>query len=355
MNELALLAGLLALVVATAVGTVQARNLYAATILLGIYSLLMALTWTLLHAVDVAFTEASVGAGVSTILLFAALVRIGGRETENQSNLHLPALLLVLLLGGLLAYGLEDAPAFGDPDAPVHRRAAAFYTSLESYHLSHSKNLATPVLASYRGYDTLFETAVIFTAGLAMILLLRKESAGSPAEAEEIAEDPPAAEPDAVDPGRSARLLGRPGGAPRDLGRHPVLSKVCKTVVPFVVVFGLYVITHGELGPGGGFQGGVIIAAAFVLVALVFGLPRARQFLPRAWSDALAGVGVLVYAGVGLTTMALGGTYLEYARLALDPEHPAGGQTLGMTLVEMGVGVTVAAVMATIFSEMVED
>ena len=112
-------------------------------------------------------------------------------------------------------------------------------------------------------------------------------------------------------------------------------------------------VTHGELGPGGGFQGGVIVAAGYLLTALVFGLGRARSLMPQAVSDVLPGVGVLLYAGVGLLTMALGGLFLDYDRLA--PAHPAHGQTLGMTLVELGVGVTVAAVMITVFNEMVDE
>jgi len=108
-------------------------------------------------------------------------------------------------------------------------------------------------------------------------------------------------------------------------------------------------------GGGGGFQGGVIIAAAYILTALVFGLKRARRLMPRWWSDRLPGVGVLIYAGVGVATMLLGGGFLAYDQLAPDPEHTAVGQTIGMTVIELGVGLTVASVMVTVFTEMVEE
>ena len=133
-----------------------------------------------------------------------------------------------------------------------------------------------------------------------------------------------------------------------------------KGLIPFIVVFGVYVISHGELSPGGGFQGGVIIAAAYIVYALVFGRARAQEIVPRRASDVLSAVGVLIYAGVGVVGLLgglwLGGeptTFLDYG--VLDPEHPAHGQTLGMTLVELGVGLTVATVMITVFQEIVEE
>lgn len=136
------------------------------------------------------------------------------------------------------------------------------------------------------------------------------------------------------------------------LDEQEVLSKVTKFLFPFIVTFGVYVVTHGEIGPGGGFQGGVIIAAAYILYALVFGLASARRMLPRKLNDVLCAVGVLIYAGVGVATLLLGGTFLEYDRLI--PGNPAGAQALGMTLVEIGVGLTVATVMISLFGEMAD-
>ncbi|MGE0712835.1 MAG: DUF4040 domain-containing protein [Planctomycetota bacterium] len=170
----ALVGALLILALITAVAVVRLRNLFAGTILLGIYSLIMAMCWTVMEALDVAFTEASVGAGISTILLIGALVHLGSREKPGK--LKVPALLAVILTGALLIYGTLDMPRLGDPGAPIHKGVAAYYLSEEPLHRTHSPNVVTFVLASYRGYDTLFETAVIFTAGAGMILLLRPEA-----------------------------------------------------------------------------------------------------------------------------------------------------------------------------------
>ncbi|HBP17789.1 MAG TPA: cation:proton antiporter [Planctomycetes bacterium] len=136
------------------------------------------------------------------------------------------------------------------------------------------------------------------------------------------------------------------------LKSNDVLRQVSKLLVPFIVVFGVYVITHGELGPGGGFQGGVIIAAGYILYALIYGLPAARQLVPRWASDTAAPLGVLIYASVGVYSLLRGKTFLDYD--VLNPSHPELGQPLGMTLVELGVGLTVASVMVTVFNEVVE-
>jgi multicomponent Na+:H+ antiporter subunit B len=126
-----------------------------------------------------------------------------------------------------------------------------------------------------------------------------------------------------------------------------VLRVITKLLVPYMLVFGMYVISHGEIGPGGGFQGGVILAAGFVLYGIVWGKEELHRVLPRRVTDLLAAGGVLLYAGVGVATMALGGRFLDYAMF--NPEHPGDGEALGMLLVEYGVGITVCTVMVTIY------
>lgn len=128
--------------------------------------------------------------------------------------------------------------------------------------------------------------------------------------------------------------------------RHVVLRVVAKLLIPLILLFGLYVQFHGEYGPGGGFQAGVIVGAAFILYALVFGSAAAERVAPPGVLQTLAAVGVLLFAGTGVATMALGGNYLGYDALAHDPVH---GQHVGILLIEIGVGITVAASMTLIF------
>jgi len=129
--------------------------------------------------------------------------------------------------------------------------------------------------------------------------------------------------------------------------KQVILRVVSKILIPAMVVFALYVHFHGDYGPGGGFQAGVIIAAAVVLYALIFGLSAARKAVPPALVEAGVPLGVLIFGGVGVAGWLLGGNFLDYN--VLDPADPAHGQHLGVILVELGVIVTVASTMLAIF------
>lgn len=125
-----------------------------------------------------------------------------------------------------------------------------------------------------------------------------------------------------------------------------ILREVCRIIIPAVMLFALYVQFHGDYGPGGGFQAGVIFAAAVILYALVHGRQKAQRILPSGTVRVYVAAGVLLYAGVGVATLVLGGTFLDY-NVLLPSHQPA--QHLGIFLIELGVGITVGAVMITIF------
>ena len=126
-----------------------------------------------------------------------------------------------------------------------------------------------------------------------------------------------------------------------------ILRVTAKLVLPFILLFGLYVQFHGDFGPGGGFQAGVIAAAMIILYAIIFGLSAAKRVVPQGLVETLVPLGVLIYAGVGIATLFLGGNYLDYS--ALNHHDPAHGQHLGILLVEIGVFVTVSSTMTVIF------
>ena len=125
-----------------------------------------------------------------------------------------------------------------------------------------------------------------------------------------------------------------------------VLRIVSKFLIPLILLFALYVQFHGDYGPGGGFQAGVIFASAFILYTIVFDLDAAQKVAPPWVLRLLASFGVLLYAGTGMASLLAGGTFLEYGLLASDP---VAGQHLGILIVELGVGITVASVMLLIF------
>ncbi|MGQ0525469.1 MAG: DUF4040 domain-containing protein [Betaproteobacteria bacterium] len=148
------------------------RNLFGVVVLFGIYSFLMATVLFALDAPDVAMTEAAVGAGVSIVLLLAALYLTGGTEAKPLHQPFLP-LALAIAVGAVLNYGMQGLPSFSDPQAPIHTHVAPRYIERGPQETG-VPNVVTAVLASYRGFDTLGETIVVFTAGAGVIALLRR-------------------------------------------------------------------------------------------------------------------------------------------------------------------------------------
>jgi multicomponent Na+:H+ antiporter subunit B len=128
---------------------------------------------------------------------------------------------------------------------------------------------------------------------------------------------------------------------------YTILRVVVKLLVPLILLFALYVQFHGDYGPGGGFQAGVIFGAGFILYGLIFGLVAVRRVIRRRLTEILIALGVIIYAGTGVATMLWGGNFLEYA--AFNEHHPVHGQHIGILVIELGVGMTVAAVIISIF------
>jgi multicomponent Na+:H+ antiporter subunit B len=162
---------------------VRLHNLFAAIVLTGIYSLLSASVFTILDAVDVAFTEAAVGAGIATILMLGTLALTSAEEKVQQGKIIFP-LMVVILTGAVLIYGTLDMPQYGDPKAHIHQHVAPRYI-IESPEEIGLPNMVTSVLASYRGYDTLGEVTVIFTAGIGVVLLLGRSRRNKSKEKDE--------------------------------------------------------------------------------------------------------------------------------------------------------------------------
>ena len=125
-----------------------------------------------------------------------------------------------------------------------------------------------------------------------------------------------------------------------------VLRVIAKLLIPFILLFALYVQFHGDYGPGGGVQAGVIFSSGFILYALIFGLKNAELILPRGILRFGISLGVLIFAGVGIYDLLIGGNYLDYSVMSLKPVK---GQHLGIFLVELGVGITVSSVMVVVF------
>jgi len=311
---------LLTLLVITAVAIVRATDLFVAVMLMGIFSLLMAANFFILDAADVALTEAAIGAGISTVLLLGALALVPNRERVQHTG-RWAALAVVSVTTLIIVYATLDKPRLGDPNAPVHTHVAPWYLEFTPEFID-IPNVVTAVLGAYRAYDTFGEVIVVLTAGIGVLFLL-----GLPNGPPHTAED-------------SSRTRTQ------NLGHHLIPQVVGRLIIPFIVLFALYVQFHGEYGPGGGFQAGAIFAAAVILYALIEGEDAALKILSPSLLKALMAGGALLYGATGLVTMLLGGNFLDYSVLADDA---VAGQQWGIIIIELGVGVCVAGVLLTIY------
>ncbi len=174
----------------TALALVWLRNLFAVVMLAGVFSLVAAVLYVQLDAVDVAFTEAAVGAGITTVLLLGTLALTTSEEKAAPRKTLAP-FLLVVATGAVLIYGTLDMPRYGDPNAPIHHHVAPYYLERTGPDTG-LPNVVTAVLASYRGYDTLGEVTVIFTAAVGVLILIgrsrRPKKKRKPAEKKEAAQ-----------------------------------------------------------------------------------------------------------------------------------------------------------------------
>ena len=236
-------------------------------------------------------------------------------------------LITVLISGGLLVYAVSDFPKWGDPESPASSYRVSNHYLTESFSETSVPNIVTAVLADYRGYDTLFETVVIFTAGIAVLAVLgkREKSKTSSGEGDEL--EAPA----------------------EDL----VIETTARLITPVIQLFALYVIAHGHHSPGGGFQGGVIFGASLILMSLARNLPETLLRLSQRRAVSLATAGVLIYAGIGLLCLVMGSNFLDYSILG-KLLHTTGVEARSLSIlgIEIGVGFTVATIMFVIFANL---
>lgn len=252
-------------------------------------------------------------------------------------------------MGGLLIYCSLEFPIWGDPHSPASTHVSPYYIENTIKDTS-VPNIVTAVLADYRSYDTMFETIVIFSAGIACIFILRTFKS---------------VEPDIrlyrhIPTGITLRIE-KGGKFPEDSSDFERLDTVwvpydlivkttCRLIIPFIQIFALYVIAHGHYSPGGGFQGGVILGASMVLFAIAFDLRSAIRRMGERLTTFLCVLGVFIYAGTGALSMLFKKNYLDYNTLAnILGVDPVSARSHGILIVEIGVGIAVMAVMVILY------
>lgn len=337
---------LLSMLLVVGIAIARLNNLFSVVMLFGVYSLLAAAWFVSLDAVDVAFTEAAVGAGIATVLMLGAMLLTSREADPTPPVRHWLSLLVVSCAGAALMYATLDMPVFGDPNSPANSYVRVEYMHRTITDIS-IPNVVTAILASFRGYDTFGEVVVVLVAGLGVMLILgigattrtRRGEVRENTDQEPALDTEPVAETSAVQTDEQTTACATEN-------HHIVLQVVAKLLIPIIILYALYVHFHGDYGPGGGFQAGVIFASAVILYSLIFGMEETRRTLPPRLVQIGCSLGVLIYGGTGVVTMALGGKFLDYNVLSYNPVH---GQHVGILLIELGVLVTVASVMLTIY------
>ena len=259
------------------------------------------------------------------------------------------ALVIVILSGGLLLYATQDFPQWADPVSPASLHLSPHYIQ-KSMEETSVPNVVTAVLADYRGFDTMFETTVIFCAGVACFMLLRISR-----------QTPEDRYYRHISTGVTIHI--KDGGKIPDKSKEferidtmwtpfdLVIKTVCRFLIPFIQLFALYVIAHGHHSPGGGFQGGVILGASIILLAISHNLRTATKRMNEKLIGLLCVAGVFIYAGTGALCLLMGLNFLDYSALApvlyLDP---VSARSFGILIVEIGVGIAVMATMIWIYN-----
>lgn len=267
--------------------------------------------------------------------------------------MRLFALIIVCLTGGLLLYGTGELPDWGDPHSPASEHLSNHYIE-HAVEETEVPNLVTAVLADYRGFDTMFETAVVFCAGLACFLLLRDFRPKQDRYYRHV----PTGVVLHIKNAEKKLAVGREfedmdkEWVPSDI----IIKSVCRMLIPFIQIYALYVVAHGDFSPGGGFQGGVIFGSSLILIAISYNLKTLVKRITEKFLGIFSALGVLIYVGIGAIAMLMGGNFLDYAKLApLVPVDPGHIRALGMLGVEIGVGIAVMAVMAIIYINIVSE
>ena len=263
--------------------------------------------------------------------------------------MKIAGLIIVVLSGGLLLYATTDFPNWGSPTSPASTHISPYYIA-NSLRDTAVPNVVTAILADYRGFDTMFETVVIFSAGIVCFMLLRTAGRKKPEEALyrhtlsgiTIRVRGGRTLPEESDDFERIDTLW----APQDM----IVRTVCRLMLPFIQLFGLYVIAHGHHSPGGGFQGGVILGASLILYAISYDLRTALSRIGEKAVGLMAALGVFIYAGTGALCLALGANFLDYGILSIIfLTDPVMARSHGIFAVEVGVGFTVMATMISIY------
>ena len=232
-------------------------------------------------------------------------------------------IVLVIFIVGALSYGVASfLPIIGDLNTPANSYISKYYIENSVPH-THAANIVTAVLADYRGFDTLFETTVLFLSGLTTLMVLSTK--------EKISDK------NKIDMIDESNAFG-----------SMIMDSAFRLVVPIIFIYGIYVLIHGEISLGGGFQAGALLASAYLLDRIIPSFASLIGYITEEVALLVAGIGVFIYAFTGILPMFNGGNFLEYGKLPFAAEAVADLHSTGILMIEIGVTIAVMGVIIAI-------
>ncbi|WP_341791254.1 DUF4040 domain-containing protein [Rickettsia endosymbiont of Gonocerus acuteangulatus] len=311
------------LLVIISIKIITAKDLLEAIIYSSAFSLLIGVSYLLMDAPDVAMTEAALGACLSTCVYLNLLRKLPSNLKIIQKTRIISASLICLLFVVTLTYMGLELPDYGDEHALLH-------THLTKYYLENtSKDIGIPsfvaaILASYRGYDTLGETSVILIAGISVLLVFSRKNDVEHSMQYNI-------------PWSGHRMT-------------KITKNISIFIVPYIILYSLYIQLNGESSPGGGFQAGVIFASSLIAYDLVYGNQKLNRYFSVNTLIIIAALGVMICGFTGMISLFFNDNYLNYYSLANFVNDSLTAQHIGIFAVEIGIGLTVSAIMYSIYN-----
>jgi multicomponent Na+:H+ antiporter subunit B len=312
----------------------RSKNLLKIVIVSAILSSLISICYLLLDAPDVAMTEVALNAALSTCIFLNVFKHVGFNDDELVESASSSRRAIAIILSSALFYLLflawQQFPEFGSTEQPSYLSVKEHYLDQVDGQIG-IPSIVASILASYRGFDTLGETAVILIAGIGVASLLQNKDYLSVNESSS-----------SNDSAKEKKKL-------HEIFDTPMLQKIVPLLVPYMILYAFYVQFNGKTSPGGGFQAGVILATAIILTDMI-SLGKIDLFSQKISADKLVKIGafgVFIYAFAGILTMFSGGDYLEYNALFVDKLK---GQYVGILMIETGVGITVSSIMGLLYS-----
>ncbi|QQV74820.1 hypothetical protein H6P87_00361 [Rickettsia tillamookensis] len=317
------------LLILISIKIIFAKDLLAAVIASSVFSLLIGVSYLIMDAPDVAMTEAALGACLSTCVYLNLLRKLPPDLKNIDRTNIIPASLICLLFVVTLAYMGLELPNYGDDNAPIHMYSSKYYLENTSRDIGVPSFVAA-ILASYRAYDTLGETSVILIAGIAVLLVFSKKF-------EEV----------------DSRFRGNDINGKRNdtiLKAYPIIKYITSFIIPYIILYSIYIQLNGESSPGGGFQAGVIFASSLIAYDLVYGNRKLSRYFPPNVLICIAVLGVAIYAIVGTISFFFNDNYLNYYSLTNFINDKLLAQHIAIVIVEIGIGLTVSAIMYLIYN-----